>query len=488
MAYFTREKFLKSEISLLPAHSKKWAVRAAAVFPNDYRTGMSNLGFLEIFEIMHRFPQLFPQRFFGSEPLSLETGEPLTFFPIIAVSLSFELDFLNLLSLLRKSGISVKSTERKDRILIIGGAAAMINPYPLASIADAIFIGDNISNIEKIFKILAENPPGIVDKQDLLAELSKIEGVWIPSLLENPPQRAISVNKIQNAEATPFEEVTPPSSAIVSSFAAFPNMILVQIQQGCPFRCPFCATPVIYNPFQNFSVESIILSISRWGSRISRIGLVGSAIADYPDLNELLKYFRDIGQNVFTSSLRLDRLNSDIIENLKLSKQRTLTIAPEVGSQKFKKIIGKNFSIDKIISIIQKLPAKEIKLYYIIGLPDEELSDVSAIGDEIVKIAGEFPNRKIIASVNPFVPKRGTKWEYFNMMVHKELIKRFNIVKKMIDNRSNIYMQINYRRKTRLQWVLATGDRQVGEIFAESDTISDAVSKLDSRSHVFSIP
>ena len=466
MAYFTREKLLKSEISLLPDHSKKWTVRAAAVFPNDYRTGISNLGFLKIFEIMHRFPQIFPQRFFGSEPLSLEAGEPLASFPIIAVSLSFELDFLNLLSLLRRAEIPIRSSERKGKILIIGGAAAMINPYPLASVADAIFIGDSISSIERIFQILAENPPGIVDKKDLLAELSKINGVWIPSTMENPPQRTVSMDE------------NPPSSPIISSFAAFPNMVLVQIQKGCPFRCPFCATPVIYNPFHNFPLNSIISSIEKWGDKISRVGLIGSAIADYSDLNELLRYFQRRNIEIYTSSLRLDRLDSELIKDLKISHQRTLTIAPETGSPRLKKIIGKNFSVDKIVSIVRELPAKEIKLYYIIGLPDEEISDVEAIGDEINKIADEFPDRKIIASVNPFIPKRGTKWQYNNMINHKELLNRYNVIKYMIQSNKNVYIQINYKRKSRLQWVLATGGRDVGEIIAENDNLSSAMKKL----------
>jgi len=466
MARHNRTKILQSEISLLPDRSRKWSVRAAAIFPNSYPTAMSNLGFLCLFETMHNFPEFYPQRFFVKEPYSLETGESLRSFPILAASLSYEPDYLNLVSMLRDADIPVNSDLRKDRILIVGGAAPMINPYPLAPIADAIFLGEGVSYIEQIFEILSQNPPGIVNKADLLQEIANVRGVWVPSIDNNPSDRVHSTDKI------------PPSSAIISSFAAFPNMVLVQIQRGCPFKCPFCATPIIYNPFLNYPLDSIRESLDKWNKKITRIGLVGSALADYNHLQELIDELSRRNIAISTSSLRLDRLNPSIIEALKISHQKTLTFAPEAGSSEIKRKIGKKINAAQIIDAASRMPSQEIKLYYIIGLPGETIPDIEAIADELCEIAQKKPNRRIIASVNAFIPKRGTLWCDAQMAEHGDLIKEFKVLKKLTVNEKRIRLDTNYNKRTRIQWALSTGGRDIGKTLIETESISSFVSKL----------
>ncbi|RKZ31713.1 hypothetical protein DRQ33_06890 [bacterium] len=469
MTPFSYEKYLKSEISLLPDRSKKWSIRSAAVYPNDYPTAMSNLGFLSLFQIMHRFPQLYPQRFFGTRPVALETNEKLASFPLIAVSISYEPDILNLLKMLNKSGIPIYAPQREKRLIIAGGSAITINPFPISSIADVIFLGEGISFITQIIEILANNPPGIVDKNDLLCELDKIPGVWIPQLNHEPPPRAIS------------EDDIPPSSSIVSSLASFPNMALVQIQRGCPFRCPFCATPVIYNPFVNYSLNSIIENISHWNKLVSRIGLVGSAIADFHKLAELVEILQSKKFEIFTSSIRLDRLTPELIDILKITNRRTLTFAPETLSDMLCDKIGKKITGEEIVNTAGQFPVDEIKLYYIVGLPGEEISDVKMIAEQLKYIANKLTDKRIIASVNPFIPKRGTIWGEKPMMGHRQLMERFYIINNSVANLKNVHIQVNYRRKTRLQWALSTGGKEIAEILAVEQNVSAIVRKLKQK-------
>ena len=459
-------KYLSAEISLLPDRTKKWSVRAAHIFPNTYAAGMSNLGYLAVFEVMHRFWQFFPQRFFGAEPFSLETGENLAQFPIISVSLSFEPDFLNLVRMFRRAGVPLRA-ERREQLVILGGAGATINPYPYSPFADAIFIGEGTEYIEKIFAILAENPVGWVPKAEILPELAKIPGVWVPTADSQPPPRAISKSEI------------PPAGKTLSSFASFPNMVLVQIQRGCLFACPFCATPVIYNPFKNFSAESIISALAPWEEiGYSRVGLVGSAIADHPELGELLDYFAARDVEVFTSSLRVDRLTDELLKKLAHTTRHTVTFAPETGSPHLKRQIRKDISAEGIISASAKIPVREIKLYYIVGLPGETEEDVRLTGEEIKTISRALGDRKIVASVNPFIPKRGTRWGDFPMMSHQELVRRFGILKKILRGQKNVIIDVNYKRRTRIQWALSVGGREVGEAFLETDNVSEIISKL----------
>ncbi len=461
-----REKILSAEISLLPDRSKKWSVAVAHVFPNTYSAGMSNLGYLTLFEVAHRFWQFYPQRFFGDEPFSLEEGQPLASFPIIMVSLSFEPDFLNLLDMFRVGGVELYAGGR-EQLVVVGGAGATINPFPYAEFADAVFVGEGVEYIEKIFALLAENPPGRASKEDILRVLAEIDGVWVPRLSENPPKRAISRAEV------------PPSSKIVSSFASFPNMVLVQIQRGCIFACPFCATPVVYNPFKNFSLEGIIQAIAPWRDvGYSRVGLVGSAIADHDRLGELLDFFAAEGVEVFTSSLRVDRLTPELLEKLAHTTQRTVTFAPEAGAEHLKRAIKKDITAEKIIATASRLTAKEIKLYYIVGLPGESPDDVAEIAREIELIAGSLRDRKIVASVNPFIPKRGTKWGDMPMLPHRELVSRFGLLKKLLRKVKNVFLEINYKRRTRVQWVLSVGGVEEGRVFMETPNVSEALAKL----------
>ena len=259
MSFSNSRTILKSEISLLAKRDKKWTIRCALYFPNSYNNAMSNLGFLTVFKKLHEFPQFYPQRFFGKIGNSLEENQNISAFPLILISVPFEMDYLNIVEMFIDNGIPLKSEARENTMVIIGGAAPTINPVPLSMIADGIFIGEGEEYIDEILRVFSENPPGMVDKKQLLDRLSMIDGLWIPQNNPVPLKRVVSHS--QNIAYSP----------IISSFASFANMALVQIQRGCPFKCPFCATPCIYNPFINYPIDEIIEKIELWEHKFKRV-------------------------------------------------------------------------------------------------------------------------------------------------------------------------------------------------------------------------
>ena len=459
-------KYLKSEISILPKRDKKWTIRSAAVFPNSYSAAMSNLGFLTLFGTMHEFYQFYPQRFFTGFDGSLEESEPLTSFPFIAVSIPYELDYLNLVSMLRENQIPVRADERANRIVIIGGAAPTINPRPLSKIADVIFVGEGQEFIRQILTVISEFPPGITDKNKILSKLAQIPGAWIPALQSEMPKIAVSTENV------------PPVSPIVSSFSAFPNMALIQVQRGCPYRCPFCATPVIHNPFCNFPAEKILENISIWKNEIFRVGLIGSAIADHPQISDIMESLISRDIEVYVSSLRLDNVGNRMIGILNNARQRVITFAPETGSARLKEKIGKMIFADDIIRISSQLNSPEIKLYYMVGMPNETMDDVSAIAEEIAEISAGLPSKKISASVNAFIPKCTTLWGNEKMLTHTELQMRFDCLKKSLAKLKRVNLDTNYKRRIRLQWALSCGGNDIAEAIVNFTDISSFTKAL----------
>ncbi len=465
MAWRPRHRLLRSERSLLPQRGKKWSFLAAALFPNRYAAAMSNLGFLTLWEVMHSFPQIFPQRFFTDVRGSLEEGRELSAFPVIAASISYEMDYINLVSLLRRGGVAVRRRERMDALLIVGGAAPTINPIPLAEVADAVFLGEGREHIQRIFELVCRLRPGFAPKDEILRALSTLPGVWVPALSPKPPERVSSA------------ETLPPSSPVTSSLAAFPNMVLVQLQRGCPFSCPFCATPVIYNPFLNFEADSVLESVSRWG-RLSRVGLVGSAIAEYPKLAEVVDELQSRGAEVYTSSLRADRVDERVLSALSRSAQKTLTFAPEAAAGHLKRTIGKEIDAQLVVDVAKRLAPKELKLYYIVGLPGEDEADVEEIVREVRAVASALKGCFVVVSVNPFVPKRGTPWGEVPMAPHEELLRRFEIVRSGLSDVFGVRVDVNYSRRLRLQWAFSCGGFDVAEALASANSAAQLAKKL----------
>ena len=441
---------LKSELSPYKKWRTKWSIPVAVLFPNLYSVGMSNLGFQTLFRLLAEEDFVKPLRYFYDLTESPEGDIPIESCRVIFISLPFELDYLSLLKILHKKGIPLTAEERSqnDPVLIGGGAAITLNDRPAKKIFDIAVRGDLFAVYPSIVEAMREQ------------------------LVYGNDRKAFTdcLNNIIEHEKNPFycAERKPAYSPIVSSLSAFRNMFLIEIQRSCPFRCGFCATPAIYGKFSNFSVEEIIDTITKYNPGTRRIGLVGSSVAEHPELYRLLTELSAMDFNVSTSSVRSDRISKDTMDLLANMGARSVTIAPETHVEHLYNTIGKHITAEDVIKSVEKMPFNEVKLYYIVGLPGEMDEDIVTLADNIKMIAAALPNVSLSVSVNPFIPKPQTKLGHLGMLPDKILSKRFEILKKLLHKTANIKLTINYSHRQRLEAVISNGNENIADVLIKS--------------------
>ncbi len=431
------EKAIRSELSPFKDWRTKWSIAAGLLYPNRYSLAMSNLGFQTIFRHMHDYDYLKPLRFFTDMELSPEAINPRidpASLPLLLVTIPFELDILNLITFLKRNNIPLSPQERESTVLIGGGAAIRVNPEPYKAIFDVVLTGDSGPVLGRIMELAREHLLWD-NRQDF------IEGVQCI-----PDMRG---------------EEGPLYSPMVSSLASFRNMFLVEMGRSCPFRCGFCATPYIYGKHLNFPKQDIIETVREHNPGTDRVGLVGSAVSEHPDLLEIVTELEEMELSVSTSSIRIDRIGNDAMEVLARTGARSITIAPETHVPRLAKAMGKNITPEQIVERLHDTDFREIKLYYIIGLPDENDADMQTLADGIGRIQAGLPGRTLSLSVNPFIPKPCARWGNSPMESDKTLNRRFAVLGKAL-KKYGIKLTTNYSFRQRLEAIIATGDIDTG--------------------------
>jgi len=469
----SNKNYLRAELSPFEQHPMGWSQLLAMVYPNSYEVGMANIGFQWIFGLLNKQQHILTERFFYSNILSIESGRPLVEFPVIAVSMPYEIDILNFVEMLKSAGIEPLADNRNAKPLIIGGGDALtINPFPFADFFDMIVLGDGEDWARSFPEISQNTPPGLVAKDVFLDACSKIEGFWIPS--------RDSGKKIERASP---KRVNPAFSPILTSFGHFRNMFLVEAQCGCPFKCAFCTSSWLDEPFFNFPADNIDTIYQEFGQKASRIGFVGSAIAEHPELELMIRRFAERGISVHLSSIRLDRVSDEVVRLLAKAGSKTATFAPETASESLAKRIRKWIPPDSIIEHAQKLSClgfEEMKLYWILGLPDESESDIEILAETISRISNAVDMR-ISCSINPFIPKPHSPFESERMLSHDDLSRRFTELKSRLRGLKKLNLEMNYSRRSRLSAVLSIGGRELAPAILEMSErgIKGSLSRID---------
>jgi len=433
---------------------------------------MANIGYQWLFGILKQHQHLLVERFFDfpGSPCSLDSERPLGEFPVIAVSIPFELDFLNFLGMLYRANIPLLSDKRLDCPIIIGGGDALtLNPFPMADFFDIIVLGDGEAWARDFPKILRDMPAGMADKSMLLSAAAKIPGTWIPKLDEG--------GQIKRAARQTNE---PAFSPILTSYGHFRNMFLVEIQIGCPFDCGFCTSGWLGGQFYNFSVEDILDSYEKHAQDAKRVGLVGSAIAEHPHIEEILRRFAEKGVDISLSSIRIDRISPEVLDLMVEMGTKSVTFAPETAAIKLAVKTGKWIPPEEIIQQAKNLAAlglREMKLYWILGLPGESIEDIETMATAIRDIAAST-NLRVTCSVNPFVPKPHSRFSREPMLPHSELKSRFERLAAYIGKLDNLRLELNYSRRSRLSALLSVVDSTIIPALAEIATGGGIRSKL----------
>ena len=466
------------------------------VSPSRYQTGMSSLGFQTVYALLAGSDGIRCERAFlpdrdeleeyrrsGTPLLSLESATPLADFDVIAFSTSFEPDYLNIPLILNRARIPLYSSSRSqsDPLIIGGGAAFFINPEPVADFFDAICIGEGEDIVPGLIATLLS--PVDDGRRGLLKALATISGVYIPAFYRpNYHDGALIGYDAENGAPLPvvrvpvcLEQHKPSSSQILTENTEFGDMFLVEVSRGCPRGCRFCSSGFIYGTFRQQPFDNLVELIDQGLLHRTKVGLVGAAVSDYDGIGRLCRYIVDKGAKVSVSSLRIDRIDSEMLDALIASGHKTISLAPEGGSQRMRDVIRKNLSEAQILDACEMLISRDIlnlKLYFIIGLPGETDEDL----DEMIRLVETIRERviergrankrlgEITLSVNPFIPKPFTPFQWCGMEPLPSLERKVKLLESRLKRLSNVKLKVESLRESYLQALLSRGDRRLSPL------------------------
>lgn len=494
-----RRKLLSSEKECIPILGERWSkkskdLRVALGFPNTYEVGMSHLGFQTIYRLLNQMDQVECERFFwfdfpwSDSTRTLESNQNIKDFDIIAFSIPFELDYPNVLKLLKLSNIPLLSSQRKEKspLIIAGGVAPTLNPEVLAPFFDCLFIGEAEEMLRECMERYINLQHEKASKEEVLLELSKIKGVYVPRLYQMSYYENGCVKEIQMHEGIPSViqrrrinlDGVETFSPIISPYAHFKNSLLIEAARGCVWGCRFCAAGHIYQPARFYKKESILSQVKKYAGESKHVGLIGSMISDYPQLGEICELLYSDGFEIGTSSLRVDMLSPKLLKILVDSGLKTLTVAPEVGTEKMWRIVKKKMNKEAVLKsaeLAKEAGIRTLKLYFIIGLPFEEDEDIDGIVDLLRQVHKIFIKnhqrrddktiirRKIRLSINPFVPKPHTPFQWCAMNSEEELKRKLHCIFSEVRDLKGVYLERKSIREAILQGIFSLGNRQVGE-------------------------
>ncbi|OGP53272.1 MAG: hypothetical protein A2Y65_03255 [Deltaproteobacteria bacterium RBG_13_52_11] len=476
---------------------KQWGGKTpiCLVFPNTYHVGMSNLGFQLLYRILNSLPDVVCERAFlpeqrewqeyvrSSTPLlSLESNKPLSQFQIIAFSIPFENDFPHVLSILQLAKIPYKALERDPRapLIVVGGAACTLNPEPLAPFVDLFFIGEGEEGVIDFLEAFQDACQE--SKEDFLEAASRIEGIYCPALYEPSYGEGGFIKEFAPLVGAAPQRVRrrwvkdpgliPSGSAILTPLTEFKEMFLMEVNRGCPRRCRFCAVRAIYLPFRNRGIDTLIQEADLGLQRGRRIGLVGSALGDHPGFNELCAHIVGCKGEIAISSIRADAVTEERAELLAASRHRTVTMAPEAGTERLREVVAKGLRDEEIFCAVEALAAhgiRDLKLYFIIGLPTETWDDIEGIATLVKRIRhhmgkGGRSLGAITLSIAPFIPKAWTPFQWHPFENVKILKKKILAIKKGAARIPRCRVLHELPKWGYVQTLLSMGDRRVAEI------------------------
>jgi radical SAM superfamily enzyme YgiQ (UPF0313 family) len=467
----------------------------ALIFPNTYFVGMSNLGFQTVYRLFNAEDGIVCERAFlppkqelqeqlasGTPLLTLESQTPVNEFDIIAFSVSFEWDYTNVLTLLRMAKVPLRGEARTahDPLVMIGGAVTFVNPEPLAPFADVIAAGEG----EALIPSLLRGFTAASDRDDLLRRLASERGFYVPAFYDVeygaegtiarfvPREGTGAPPVVKKAALRTTEAVDPPATTIFTPDTEFGSRFLVEVVRGCANLCRFCWAGYNYLPVRAFPKDRILELAERARAYSKRAGLVSIALCDHPDIEEILTRLVGMGYSISPASLRLDDLTPTIVRLLRESGERSITIAPETGSDRLRRVINKTVTNDEILAAAETIfgqGMESLKLYYMIGLPTETDEDLVAIRDLTLQLRDIMlrharPRGRvgtIVGSVNALVPKPGTAYQRLAMEETRSIEKKMQRMRSLMSGIENVYFNIKSERHSFYQALLSLGDRRV---------------------------
>lgn len=465
----------------------------ALVYPNSYFVGMSNLGLHIIYELLNKREDVACERVFLPErkeikryentrtPLmSMENQTPLYEFSLIGFVLSFEMDYFNVLQMLELGKVKQKAADRGDQdpLVIAGGPCATFNPEPLSQVMDAFIIGEGEVVMPALIDAWNAAKQQGLTRADMLRKIAAVPGVYVPSLYKHHYDGSGRLTSIESLPGAPEKVVRqwvedldayPAHTVVLTDNTEF-NFYLIETARGCGRHCRFCMAGYCFRRPRNRSLDVITREVKAALPYKKRIGLMGAAISDYPEINELCKEILGEGLSMSVASFRADSVTRELVDSLAQSGLKTLTMAPEAGSSRMRAVINKGIEEKHLFQAMEMGLAagiRNFRLYIMIGLPFEQQEDVEAIVDLANRLKDYMDEKgakgTLTLSVNPFIPKPFTPFQWKPMADRKYVEHAFKYMTQSLRKRRNIIVNVESPKEAYVQGVIARGDRRVGE-------------------------
>jgi radical SAM superfamily enzyme YgiQ (UPF0313 family) len=483
---------------------KDWGgrLRIALVFPNTYYVGMSNLGFQTIYWHLNQRPDIVCERAFFPDPedlpeherlrvpiLSLETQRPLSEFDCVAFSTTYENDYLHVLRILELSGIPIRAADRgpANPFVTMGGVCAWSNPEPLAAFVDWFFLGEGEESSHEVFglwqRVQAAEPDLATARAQFFRALCRIEGIYVPRFYDVKYHEDGTVADVVAYDGAPLPvrkrrlrntNAYDTVSMVRTANTEFGEMALLEVGKGCGRGCRFCMEGEIYRPVRHRHIDAIMRAAETALQQGKRIGLVGACVSDYPWIDDLMAALRAKGVEVSLSSVRADSLSAVLVKGLLESGTRTLTIAPEAGTERLRTVIHKSLSDQRLVEAVDLIAdsgVPAVKMYFMIGQPTETSEDVQGI-IHLAKTARHRILQKrrdpkslaeLTVGVSSFVPKPWTAFQWCAMAEMQALEEKVHHLRREL-RRVGIRFTHDVPKWAYLQAVLARADRHVADL------------------------
>jgi radical SAM superfamily enzyme YgiQ (UPF0313 family) len=467
----------------------------ALVYPNVYRLGMANLGLHAVYRLLNDHPATLCERAFlpedGGPPRTVESGRPLGAFDVVAFSLSFEEDYGNVLALLDRAGLPLRSAERDGShpLVLAGGIAVQINPEPVAPFFDAFLVGEGEVLVRPFLDFAREAAASGRPRAELLRALSRLPGAYVPGLYDvtysdSRDPRGAWVTGFEPRDGAPARvrrEYLPDlrgvatSRVVDSPDAQFGDLFLTEVARGCLWGCRFCAAGFVQRPYREVDLETLRGEVKKGIARGQRIGLVGPDTSDYTGLDPLTCFIGAEGGTFSPSSLRVDAITLELSGRMAAGGERSITIAPEAGTERMRRVVNKDFTDDRIVEAAEAALSQgmsHVKLYFMCGLPTETDDDVLGMARIAVRIREEVMlpwarkrgrMGRIGLSVNPFVPKPWTPFQWAPMHERGCLEAKRTLLEKALRPKG-IDVDFFSPREAYLQTLLSRGDRRCADL------------------------
>ena len=469
--------------------------KVAIVYPNTYFVGMSNLGLHIIYEEINLRNDSVCERIFLPEKkeleaydktktplMSVETQRPMHQFDVVAFDVTFEMDYFHIPLMLRHGRVPIMGKDRTefDPIVIAGGPCATFNPEPFADFIDAFIIGEGEGIVSRVLDIIRDGKMEGLDRHAILRQLANVSGVYIPSLYVPIYSDDGEFKGYDIAEGAPktikrhFEMLTSGGETVVATnYTEFGAMYIIEVARGCGRHCRFCMAGYCFRVPRVRPLEILKEGVDRAEKLGKKVGLMGAAISDYPEVDELVTYIRSKDMRYSCASLRADSLTQAVVDGLADSGQKTITIAPETGSERLRRVINKGISeehLQNAATLSAKSGIQHMRLYIMIGLPTETDEDIEAIVGLAERTQAHMAEvgckGRLTLSINPFIPKPFTPFQWMAMDNQKTVEKKLQYIKKALQKNRRIEVLVESPKEAYIQGVLARGDRRLGAVLA----------------------